>query len=280
MGCCKDCVRLAQFFRFGAEIGIFICVCILVSLSSKDPFKSHIIGNMSNYFKNYPEVITSLVNMCICKSEIFEHSCTEEDNLKGCFNITSDNADFRPFFKRKLESGSFCTDIQESFARNEGRRLSYIFDLKYQVIRKLSIALLVVCLSFVFLIIILFVFYFKNADKKFSEFNVCFQSIFFISSILIFIAWIAKFVLSLILYHFIEEGDIGKYDNFLDCKNVKEKYFEKFDDIMKLRKCFLAFAILNIISESLDKAKDLFELCEDLNESKTSSLNSSAIKNI
>ena len=58
-------------------------------------------------------------------------------------------------------------------------------------------------------------------------------------SILIVIAWIGKFVLSLTLYHFIESGDIGKYDNFLDCTNVKKEYFEKFKDIDKLRKSFL-----------------------------------------
>ena len=59
--------------------------------------------------------------------------------------------------------------------------------------------------------------------------------------------------------HFIESGDIGKFDDFLDCRNVKEEYFENFDDTFKLKRCFLAFAILNIISESLDKVKGFLE---------------------
>lgn len=86
-----------------------------------------------------------------------------------------------------------------------------------------------------------------------------------IISILILFAYIAKFVLSLILYHFIESGDVGKYDEFLDCKNVRKEFFEQFKDIVRLRETFLAFAVLNIISESIDKAKELFEIDEKEN---------------
>ena len=37
--------------------------------------------------------------------------------------------------------------MKESFARNKGKRLEYLFDLKYQTIRKLSISILIVELS-------------------------------------------------------------------------------------------------------------------------------------
>ena len=77
---------------------------------------------------------------------------------------------------------------------------------------------------------------------------------------MVFFIWIAKFVLSLLLLYFIESSDIGKYDDFLECKNVKVKFFDKFTDVDKLRKIFLAFAVLNIISESIDKANEIFEL--------------------
>ena len=75
-------------------------------------------------------------------------------------------------------------------------------------------------------------------------------------------------MLSLILYHIIESSDIGKYDDFLECRNVKESFFEKFEDTDKLRRSFLAFAILNIISEVLDKSKDLFKLCAESEKKK------------
>ena len=151
-----------------------------------------------------------------------------------------------------MASDSFCTDIQESFIRNKGNKLSYIFNFRYQAIRKISIALTIVILSFIPLSIILSFILKKESNKK----------KLIIISILILIFYIAKFVLSIILFHFIESGDIGKYNDFLDCKNVRKEFFKQFKDIVRLRKTFVAFAVLNIISESIDKAKELFEIDE------------------
>ena len=272
---CKKCLFFLKLLLLGVELAIFICVCIIVSISSKDPFKSHIIGNITDYFSYIPDITSSLKSMCICKNETFEHFCSKENDLNGCFNISSDIDDFKPLFKRKLESNSFCTDMRESLARNEGKKLSYIFDLNYQKVRKLSIALLVVCLSYLisFSIGVIFValldlgYIDVNGEKvkKESENKIkCYIICMIVFSFLSHVGWIAKFVLSLLLLHFIESGDIGKYDDFLDCRYVKKSYFKKFNDVNKLRKCFLVFAILNIIKESADKIKEKFEDCDKL----------------
>ena len=147
--------------------------------------------------------------------------------------------------------------MKESFKRNEGKELSYIFNLRYQTIRKINIALIVVILSYILLYIVVIIVAILLENSA----NDCLIIIAVISSILIFLAWIAKFVLSLLLLYYIESSDIGKYDDFLECKNVQTKFFDKFADVDKLRKIFIAFAVLNIISESIDKAKHLFESC-------------------
>ena len=155
--------------------------------------------------------------------------------------------------------------MQESFARNKGRKLKYIFDLRYQEIRKISIALLVVDLSSILVIgypilnCIIQSNYTKHELATNEKIMIRYSIISIAICILLIIGWIGKYVLFILLYHFIENGDIGKYDDFLDCRIVKEKFFEKFDDINKLRRCFLAFAILNIIAESLDKVKEFLE---------------------
>ena len=41
---CKKCSKL----KYVADLGMLICICIIVDLSSKDPFDSHIIGNINN----------------------------------------------------------------------------------------------------------------------------------------------------------------------------------------------------------------------------------------
>ena len=50
-----------------------------------------------------------------------------------------------------------------------------------------------------------------------------------------------------------EKGDIEKYDEFLECKNIKVKFFKKIYDVNKVRKCFIIFVILNIIIQGIDK---------------------------
>lgn len=47
------------------------------------------------------------------------------------------------------------------------------------------------------------------------------------------------------------KGDIGDYKDFLDCPNVKKKYFDSFSDVVKLRKYFIAFEVLDAIFEVL-----------------------------
>ena len=253
MCCC--CGGFLKTLKIWVEITIFIFVIILCTLSSKEPFKYHIIGDMSNYFKIPSTPSDSAENISITDIILMNSSYISEKIFQGNLNNSYDIIHTKDLLKekRKLTSNSFCVDMEESFKRNKGQKLSYIFDLKYQTIRKLNIALIIVILSFILLFIamIILLISLKNNEKTFL------RIILGIVNILLFLAWIAKFVLSLILLYFIESSDIGKYDDFLDCENVQVKFFDKFTDIDKLRKTFLSFAVLNIISESLDKADEL-----------------------
>ena len=76
------------------------------------------------------------------------------------------------------------------------------------------------------------------------------------------LSYIARFILSIILFYFIEKGDIEKFDEFLDCKNVKKANFEELTEIIKLRNCCIAFLILNIIVQGIDKIEKCFDCAE------------------
>ena len=218
---------------------------------------------MSNYFKMPSTSSDSAENIPISDTILINPSFLPENISQEYLNNSLNNSleiiDIKYSLKekRQLASDSFCEDMEESFKRNEGKELSYIFNLRYQTIRKINIALIVVILSYIllYIVVIIVAIILENSAKD------CLAIIAVISSILIFLAWIAKFVLSLLLLYYIESSDIGKYDDFLECKNVQTKFFDKFADVDKLRKIFIAFAVLNIISESIDKAKDLFESC-------------------
>ena len=218
---------------------------------------------MSNYFKMPSTSSDSTENIHISDTILINPSFLPENISQEYLNNSLNNSleiiDIKYSLKekRQLASDSFCEDMEESFKRNKGKELSYIFNLRYQTIRKINIALIVVILSYILLYIVVII----VAIILESSSNDCLVIIGLISSILLFLAWIAKFVLSLLLLYYIESSDIRKYDDFLECKNVQTKFFDKFADVDKLRKIFIAFAVLNIISESIDKAKDLFESC-------------------
>ena len=278
MGCCKGCLKFVQFLEFLADIGAFICVCIIVSLSSSNPFKSHIIGNIELYY-SYPFAYNetsslensnydnAIINETLSKEKIIDDTLLNENDNDDINKISSGIFNYKRFLRRKLESDSFCADMYDSFVRNNGKRLSYIFDLNYETIYGLSIALLIVTLGVIAFSITVFIFLIKGKA-------ICCAGIF---AILILLCWIAKFILFILLFHFIENGDIEKYDDFLDCRYVRTKYFKKFNDIEKLRKCFLAFTIFNLLSEIFDKAEKLFESGAKAEKDNDDSISSSTI---
>lgn len=275
--CCLSYLRLLM------ESTIFSLVIAIATFSSKDPFKSHVIGDLSKYFKFAPASSNQNESICICNYTTYEHPCTEENILEGCLNYFPNMVNFKPFVERKLVSSSFCTDMQESFARNEGQKLDYIFNLKYQTIRKISIAFIIVTLSATVLAIINLCLACKMSDGK--ENRGC-EFVFSLITILILLAWIGQFVLFIILIRFIESGDIGKYDDFLECKNVNAEFFEQFNDIKKLREIYISFIVLNIISQSLDRILDFFEKTivvpneSQINDSNIGKINSPTSVNI
>ena len=248
------------------EFGAFICVCIIVSLSSSNPFKEHIIGNITIYYNSFGDDADSFsgnsmyrnipLNETLTSEEIYNDILSYDNISKDIIKTSSRLKNFKKLFKRKIESDSFCTDIHESFIRNNGKKLSHIFDLNYETIYGLCLALLLVMLAREALTIILIILICKDKYQKLA---------FIILGIIAILLWIAKFVLFIILFHYIENGDIEKYDDFLDCKNVRTEYFKNFTDVDKLRKCFIAFTVLNLLADIFDKVEKLFEPCGQQN---------------
>ena len=249
---------------FSLEDVSFVCICIIVSLSKSNPFKSHIIGNIDKYysyvfsnddiysFKNYTHDNIS-INATLLKEKIFNDSdILQNKNALENINKSSLNiSNYKKIFKRKLESSSFCIDMYDSLVRNNGKRLSYIFDLNYETIHGISIALLVVILVFIVSSTTCFIMYICSYDLTRLVPNII--------GYITIISFIAKFILFILLFHYIENGDIEKYDDFLDCRYVRTNYFKKFHDIEKFRKCFICFTISNLLSQIFDKINNLLE---------------------
>ena len=252
-------IMCIMFFNICIELACFICVCILCHISSKNPFKNHIIGDISNYFINIKEntdetPILDSNQIIVSNSDQVRRRYISNDNDT---NLHSENKVNNKIFLRHLVSRLFCTEMQDYFIRFNGRKLSYIFDLNYEKIHKLSIATLVVSSIMIFFYILICALH-KILKKK-----VWIGSIIAVLALLLYIA---KLVLSIILIYYIEKGDIEKYDDFLDCQNVRVTLFDKFSEISTLRKCSFTFLILNFVEQGIDKLQKCCDYGEKANE--------------
>ena len=131
---CRFMNTLVKILQLLAELASMICILEIASLSHKDPFKSHVIGNIEKYY-NYPslyneipslEDVTSdriIINETPSTEKTFNNTLSDEIRIEEANKISEHIFNYKKYFKRKIESDSFCTDIYESFVRNEGRML-------------------------------------------------------------------------------------------------------------------------------------------------------------
>lgn len=217
-------------FKFITEMVCFSFSCILCVLSSKNPFNKIITGDLTTYFEDV-KMTTSFV----------ENKKTKKKKFNRYKNVLTGNSIRKKINFRQLFQNSFCSEILNIFIEFEGKKLSNIFDLNYEKIFNISLVNLVIS-SF----LLYKEFFFSFRGKIINKFNKIYQQLF---SIFILLLYDLRFLLSIILYFYIEKGDIQTYDDFLKCKNVNTKYFDKvFLNNEYLRKCFLIFFGLNAIS--------------------------------
>ena len=227
--------------NFIFELFTFIFICILVHLCFKTTlFKNHTIGDLNNYFNN------------IESSSILNNNTFNENN-----NITLNNYQERRHYLRNLVSNRFCKEIRDSLIKFKGSKLSDIFDFNLEKIRLFSLISLCVTCPMNLIFIFIFVLVCINRGEMENLFN---HKIFVIMHISLRLLNVLRFVISLILYHYIETSDLDKYDDFLDCKDVKKKFFEKFSDTDNLRKCFYVYLALDITKQGIEKLNENFGL--------------------
>ena len=256
---------LGYLCRSLIEFASFICVCVIVGLSRKNPFEKHIIGNLTNYFNDV--IDTPISNETKYNNSILIYDKKTKNIFnESCKDYSDDDIDdiekIKIFGKlRKLVCESFCLEIRENFQKFKGKKLSTIFDLKYSKIHKFAISEMVIsCVMFLSMII---GGYATKADNECLDF-------FTLISILLLIP---RFALSFLLFYYMEKSDIERYDDFLDCKNVRVKTFKKIAGITRLRNCFYTFVIFNVVILGIEKLERLVEYSEEFEENVKNRLN-------
>ena len=241
---------IIYFLNFILYVLTFIFVSMLVHLSFKNPFKNHKIGDLNNYFNDVEE------------STIIKNNNYDENKNN---NFT---------FLRNLGTLSICKEIRDNLIEFRGLKLSEIFDFNLDKIKIFSLISLCITSLMVAINILNIIIYFimmykvgqlivaenkKDILKKIFKIGKAIEILGLISRFLN----VARFVISLILYHYIETSDLDKYDDFLGCKNVKRKFFEKFSTAEKLRKWFYIYLALEIATQGIEKLNQNFGIEPD-----------------
>lgn len=256
----KKCNIFKSIFglKMAIEIANFVCICILVNLSRDNPLESHYIGDLSNYYHDISYNNDDNI-------AIEEHKLNQNKKPSSAHDIKN------KIFLRKLVSRSTCLEIRENFEKCRGTKLSNVFDLNYDKIHYISIATLILYIVlFVFLIINYCLIEFKTCENGYyyntrKKCGVILYLLFFL------LIYASRFVLSLIIFYFMEKGDLELYDDFLDCPGVKVNFFKKMSDVTKLRNCYFTFIILNFLLLGIEKIENYFEFSEkSLEEGKIS----------
>ena len=252
------CIKILQLFETLSIIATIICISFVCHLSSKDPFENHTIQDLSTYFSDVPNITnltTKIENENKSNDEKFGKFVQEEQIMEKIQNISSESTINEKKFLRRLVSTSFCSKTRNKFQKYEGRKLSKVFELNMKKIHKLSIGLIVViCFPIVIGIVLMIVG--KTGDFSGLSYVIA------CSFCLVIGALITNLVLLIIIAVVYNKGDIGDYKDFLDCPNVKKKFFDNFSDVVKLRKYFIAFEVLDAIFEVLGTLVQIGEAFE------------------
>ena len=255
------CVTILSKIEPLAVIGSLICICAICHLSRNDKFERKYVGDLSLYFYDAPNAtnINNIHNI-ITKAKLFKRRKIEEiilkNNIKG---YTAKNKN--KLFLRKLVDLSFCRKTRFKFEQNKGKKLSKIFDCKINKIHRLSIGLIVIMFLPIFVNIITIIYIKVNRYSTRRIINAI-RCHFCIA----ICGLITNLVLLIIIGVTYNKGDIGEFNDFLDCPGVNKKYFDNFSDVTKLRKYFIAFEVLDSIFEVIKTLLEVVNASEEFEE--------------
>ena len=243
-----------------AVIGSLICICAICHLSRNDKFEKKYVGDLSLYFYDAPNAtnINNIHNI-ITKAKLFKRRKIEEIILKNNINgYTAKNK--TKLFLRKLVDSSFCRKTRIKFEQNKGKKLSKIFDCKINKIHRLSIGLIVIMFLPIFVNIITIIY--VKVNSYYTRKIIAIRCHFYIA----ICGLITNLVLLIIIGVTYNKGDIGEFNDFLDCPGVKKKYFDNFSDVTKLRKYFIAFDVVGSIFEVIKTLLEVVNASEKFEE--------------
>lgn len=189
---------------------------------------------------------SSYKKQCICENQVLNDFCTEEQIKSGCKDLTLNPQSNKKLFLRYLMDQGKCSEYRNSILDLTKDNLSQVFNLKFDMIHKMTLGLLIL------LIIALCIFGLLIISGIFSI--CCGEAALvillpFMPCIIVYAlgSGITELVLFIILCVNYGDSKISEYVEFLDCAGVNKAAFEKYSIIKDVKETYTPFMILYII---------------------------------
>lgn len=242
---------VVEAINLGLSIAIIVYTVRIYNETKKDldPLQEYDISreNRTLLSSSNPSSLKNNVqisNYCQCGEEILNNVCTEEQIIKGCYDITKNDQNN---LLRNLVDQQLCNDVISE--RKNGKGFAEIFKLNYKTVSKMALGILIIycCLLGAIALVIIMAISFACCQEA-AACCLIFLPIVFIVFIFSGVANLVLFIIMLV--NFYKGRTTGEFlDFYNDCN------YEKKDDLAytaetlkRIKNYMTVFIVLNSIA--------------------------------
>ena len=246
------CANIIQTINLGLCIAIIVFTVKIYTgtKEEKDPLQQYDDNPQTRLLLSSPNPLSlkknvQINNYCQCGEEILNNICTEEQIIKGCYDVTPNG---QKNLLRSLVDGNFCTEIENELNK-QNNKFSKVFTLNYSSVNKMALGILIIyccILGVIALLFFMLICVCVCQEKAACILLTCAPVIL----IVVICSGVADLVLFIImLVNFYKGRTAGEFLDFYDECNYayKKSLTEAADKIRTLRGQMTAFVVLNSI---------------------------------
>ena len=149
---------------------------------------------------------------------------------------------------RSLVEPAFCSEKIGLIADSSSKKMSDVFDLKYDKINMMALGLLIIVgITTVFCMFIIITA--CVAPRCCRYYMYCISKIVYIIFYYVILEALVSVCLTISMLAFYSQGEIVEFGDFLECPGIKKEYFNTLSIVTDVKPYLIAFAVINLICE-------------------------------
>lgn len=240
-----SCIGCLSFVSFAFLITIIVLSAQIYNLTETDPVLHPFESNIAKYLSNEEDLHFkyNYGKHCQCGEEIINDFCSEEQILKGCFDVSL-NKD-----KLSLRRLYDCTELTKIVGEEDD--LSKVFKLNFDMVHKMALGILII--NVIVLASIIFIIFVSFGVACCPEALVVCVPFLFIVGIAIALSGLVNLIILIIMMvNYYQGKTTGDLLDYIDCvkepdKDIFKKMY-KYDDLDSLDSKMTALVTISFIN--------------------------------